>query len=237
MSDPALNPALDMAGIVDRFRRDGRAHIPGILTPESAARIHRCLEQETEYLVFARGGDREGLQPAHLLTQQQHSMMMADAYARARDKFHFLYDVHPMSNVGEPYPDPSHHLSAVTAFLNSAPVLDFARTVTGLSAIAYASAQATRYRPGHFLCQHDDGDGLNAQKRIAAYVLNLTPQWRLDWGGALLFSDRPGHISEGFPPAFNALNIFSAPQEHLVGFISPFAGAARYSITGWFTSL
>jgi Rps23 Pro-64 3,4-dihydroxylase Tpa1-like proline 4-hydroxylase len=226
-----------MAGIADRFRTHGRAHIPGILTQESAARIHHCLEQETEFLVFARGGDREGLQPAALLTQQQHGMIMAEAYARARDKFHFLYDVHPMSNVGEPYPDPSHYLSAVTAFLNSAPVLDFARAITGSSAIAYASAQATRYRPGHFLSQHDDGDGLNAQKRIAAYVLNLTPQWRLDWGGALLFSDRPGHISEGFPPAFNALNIFAAPQEHLVGFISPFAGAARYSITGWFTSL
>jgi Rps23 Pro-64 3,4-dihydroxylase Tpa1-like proline 4-hydroxylase len=74
-------------------------------------------------------------------------------------------------------------------------------------------------------------------KRIAAYVLNMTPHWRLDWGGALLFSDRPGHITEGYPPAFNALNIFSVPQEHLVGFISPFAGAARYSITGWFTAL
>ncbi len=53
-------------------------------------------------------------------------------------------------------------------------------------------------------------------KRIAAYVLNMTPQWRPDWGGALLFSDRPGHISEGYLPAFNALNLFSVPQEHLV---------------------
>jgi len=24
------------------------------------------------------------------------------------------------------------------------------------------------------------------------------------------------------------------PQPHWVGFVSPFAGAARYSITGWF---
>jgi Rps23 Pro-64 3,4-dihydroxylase Tpa1-like proline 4-hydroxylase len=233
----ALNPVLDVGGISDAYRREGRVHIPGILTQESAARVHRCLEQETNFLVFARGGDRQGMPLASALTPQQQGAMMAQAYGEARDKFHFLYDVHPLSNEGEPYADSSHFLSDVTAFLNSRPVLDFARALTGSRDIAYASAQATRYRPGHFLNQHDDGDGRNAQKRIAAYVLNLTPQWRLDWGGSLLFSDRPGHITEGYPPAFNALNVFSVPQEHLVGFVSPFAGAARYSITGWFTAL
>jgi len=232
-----LNPALDRAAIADAFARDRRVHIPNILTAESAQRVHRCLEQETEFLVFARGGEHQGLMPAAALTPQQQSQIMTQAYGQARDKFHFLYDIHLLSNDGEPYPDPSHYLSAVAAFLNGAPLLDFARAVTGNDTIAFASAQATRYRPGHFLNQHDDGDARNAQKRIAAYVLNMTPNWRLDWGGALLFSDRPGHISEGYPPAFNALNIFPVPQEHLVGFVSPFAGAARYSITGWFTAL
>lgn len=233
----ALNPALDVDSLAQGFRREGRVHIPGILTQESAQRVHRCLEQETDFLVFARGGEAQGLASAAALSPQQHGAMLAEAYGRARDKFHFLYDVHPLSNEGEPYPNPSHFLSDITAFLNSTPVLDFARAVTGSQEIAYASAQATRYRPGHFLNQHDDGDGRNAQKRKAAYVLNMTPQWRLDWGGSLLFSDRPGHITEGYPPAFNALNVFSVPQEHLVGFVSPFAGAARYSITGWFTAL
>jgi len=233
---PLLNPALDRDAITHTYRRDGRVHIPNILTPDSAARVHRCLEQETDFAIFAKGLDRQGLPSAASLTQQQQAQVMAGAYANAGDKFHFLYDVHPMSNEGEPYRDPSHYLSAVTQFLNSAPVLDLAREISGVPRIAYASAQATRYRPGHFLNQHDDGDGQGV-KRIAAYVLNMTPQWRLDWGGALLFSDRPGHITEGYPPAFNALNIFSVPQEHLVGFVSPFAGAARYSITGWFTAL
>jgi SM-20-related protein len=140
-----------------------------------------------------------------------------------------------MSNDGEPYPEPSHYLAAVTRFLNSAPLLDFVRSITGVPGIAFGEAQVTRYRPGHFLNQHDDSHGVH--KRIAAYVLNMTPNWRLNWGGAPLFFDRSGHVTEGYPPAFNALNIFSVPQDHLVGFISPFAGAARYSITGWFSSL
>jgi len=125
----ALNPALDMGGIAQAFRREGRVHIPGILTSESAARVHRCLEQETDFLVFARGGDAQGLASAAALTPQQQGAVMAEAYSRARDQFHFLYDVHPMSNEGEPYPDSSHYLSNITAFLNSAPVLDFVITV------------------------------------------------------------------------------------------------------------
>ena len=235
MENPALNPALDAGNIAEAFRRDGRVHIPQILTEESAKRVHRCLEQETDFSLIAK--DASGMVQTWqvaTLTAQQQAELLSNAYSQARDKFHFLYDAHSMSNDGEPYADPSHYLAAVTAFLNDAPMLDFIRRVTGASAVAYASAQATRYRPGHFLNQHDDGTGHN---RLIAYVLNMTPHWRPDWGGALLFSDRPGHIAEGYPPAFNALNLFSVPQEHLVGFIAPFAGAARYSITGWFSSL
>jgi SM-20-related protein len=229
---PALNPALDLDSITEAFRRDGRGHIPDILTAASAARVHRCLEQETDFslLVKAGSGQAQAYRVA-TLTPQLQAELMTNAYAQARDSFHHLYDAHSMTQNGEPYRDPSHYLAAVAAFLNSAPLLDFARAVTGASAIAVASADATRYRPGHFLGQHDDG---HDPKRLVAYVLNMTPNWRLDWGGALLFSDRPGHIAEGYPPAFNALNLFRVPQEHMVGFIAPFAGAARYSITGWF---
>ena len=234
MESPALNPELDEGSIAAAFGRDGRVHIPNILTEQSAARVHRCLEQETDYVLLAKNGPEDGhTWRVATLTQQQHGALMAQAYTAARDAFHFLYDAHAMSNDGEPYPDPSHYLSAVTAFLNSPPMLDFIRRVTA-KPVAYASAQATRYRPGQFLNQHDDGNGRNRQ---VAYVLNLTPQWRADWGGALLFSDRPGHISEGYLPAYNALNLFSVPQEHMVGFVAPFAGAARYSITGWFSGL
>jgi Rps23 Pro-64 3,4-dihydroxylase Tpa1-like proline 4-hydroxylase len=231
--DPALNPALDVGGIAKVFQRDGRIHIPNVLTEQSAVRVHRCLEQETEFSVVTRNGSGYvRLRPGASLTPGQRAELMGKAYSQARDNFHYLYDNHPMSNDGEPYPDPSHYLSAITRFLNGAALLDFARAVTGAPEIAFAEAQATRYGPGQFLNQHDDSHGTH--KRIAAYVLNMTPAWRLDWGGALLFSDRPGHIAEGYPPAFNALNILAVPQQHLVGFISPFAGAARYSITGWF---
>jgi Rps23 Pro-64 3,4-dihydroxylase Tpa1-like proline 4-hydroxylase len=234
VTDPALNPALDPDRIAWDFARDRRVHIPAILTEESAGRIHRCLSQETDFsLVCQTGSDRAEAWRVANLSGQKEAELMTAAYSGARDGFHYLYDGHVLSREGEAYAHPSHYLAAVTRFLNGAPLLDLARRITGEPAIAFADAQATRYRPGHFLNQHDDG---NDRGRIAAYVLNMTPQWRWDWGGALLFSDRPGHVSEGWLPAFNALNIFAVPQDHMVGFISPFAGAHRYSITGWFRS-
>ncbi len=232
--DPVLNSALDRDAIARDFIRDRRVHIPSVLTEESAARVHRCLAQETDFSLLCRTGDdqAQAWRVANLTPQKEAELMNA-AYAGAGRGFHYLYDGHVLSRDGEAYREPTHYLSAITAFLNSAPLLDFARRVAGNAAIAFADAQATRYRPGHFLNQHDDG---NDTGRIAAYVLNMTPDWRWDWGGALLFSDRPGHVSEGYLPAFNALNIFTVPQDHMVGFVSPFAGAHRYSITGWFRS-
>jgi SM-20-related protein len=229
---PVLNPELDLDRMAPAFARDGRVHIPGILTYDSAARVHRCLAQETDFSLLCRTGDdqAQAWRVASLNPRQETELMNA-AYASAGDGFHYLYDGHVLSRDGEAYPDPAHHLAAVTGFLNSVPALDLARRITGNPAIAFADAQATRYRRGHFLNQHDDA---NDRGRIAAYVLNLTPRWRPDWGGALLFSDRPGHFSGGYLPAFNALNLLGVPQEHLVGIVSPFAGAARYSITGWF---
>jgi SM-20-related protein len=230
--NPALNPALDAGVLAGAYARDRRIHIPAILTEGSAKRVHQCLAQETNYsLLCQTGTDQAEAWPVTGLNPQKEAELMKGAYGRAQGRFEYLYDAHSLSKEGEPYPDPSHYLAAINRFLNGPVLLDFARRLTGHPEIAATSIQATRYRPGHFLNQHDDH---NDVRRVAAYVLNMTPDWRADWGGALLFSDRPGHISEGFLPAFNALNMFAVPQTHQVGFILPFAGAHRFSITGWF---
>jgi SM-20-related protein len=110
-------------------------------------------------------------------------------------------------------------------------VVDFLRVVTGKKGIDFADAQATAYGPGHFLTAHDDE--VAGKQRHAAYVFNLTPVWRVDWGGLLLFHGADGHVSRGFTPSFNALNIFAVPQPHSVSMVAPFAANRRYSVTGW----
>ena len=122
-------------------------------------------------------------------------------------------------------------LSAFTEFLSSPPIVAFMRTLTGADDIAFADAHASRYHPGHFLTAHDDE--VTTMGRRAAYVLNLTPEWRLDWGGLLLFHDAQGNVVRGYTPGFNLLNIFSVPQPHSVSWVTPLAGQPRYAVTGW----
>ena len=94
--------------------------------------------------------------------------------------------------------------------------------------------QATRFDPGHFLTCHDDS--VEGKNRLFAYVLNLSQVWRPDWGGSLQFFNSEGNVEEAYTPAFNTLNMFRVPADHSVGIVAPFAGASRYSITGWLRS-
>ena len=99
--------------------------------------------------------------------------------------------------------------------------------MTGAADIAFADAQATAYAPGDFLTAHDDN--VAGKARRAAYVLGLTPGWRTDWGGLLLFH----RDSTAWVPRFNTLNLFGVPQPHSVSQVASFAGNRRYAVTGW----
>lgn len=225
---PLLNPSLDEAALARAFARDGRLHIPGVLTEDAAARVHRCLAEETPWtLIVNKDGTRRDLPNVSLPDRTAHA---AAAWEYARGNFAFIYDNHRLSNTGEAYPRADSYLAHIVDFLNGKPFLDLMRRVTGLDAIALADAQATFYRPGDFLSPHDDfSDG---KKRLAAYVLNMTPYWRGDWGGQLQFIDANGQVEGGYVPAFNALNVFRVPKLHLVSQVA-LHGGSRYSVTGW----
>ena len=129
---------------------------------------------------------------------------------------------------------PESFFGALFEFLNGSEFLDTIRAVTGDAQIAFADAQATRFDPGHFLTCHDDA--IAGKNRRVAFVLSLSPSWRPDWGGALQFFDPAGNVEEAFTPTYNALSLFGVPMDHSVGVVAPFAGAPRYSISGWLRS-
>lgn len=115
--------------------------------------------------------------------------------------------------------------------MNTAPALEMWRELTGDPDVGLVDGQATRYLPGHFLTRHDDD--VEGKNRVAAYVLNLSPEWASEWGGLLQFHDAAGEVTGAMVPGFNVLNLFRVPQSHSVSIVAPFAPAPRYSITGW----
>lgn len=228
---PELRTGLDRVGFADSFRRSGRVHVPSVLSDNSARRLYRCLAEETPWtLIHNKGGARVDVPYKGLEERTKESMGI---WQRAHGNFTYLYDNHRLSHSGEAYPDPSHYLAKLVQFLNGPEFIAFVRAVTGMTAIAFADAQATLYRPGDFLTAHDDTAA--GKNRLAAYVLNMTPGWRTDWGGILEFIDRNGHVNCGYMPVFNALNLFRVPQVHCVTQVALFGGL-RYSVTGWLRS-
>jgi len=231
----ALSSALDRETLAARYAQAGRIHIPEVLAPESAARLHRALSEETSYNLTVNSGEKYfDLPEAQMraLSPQQLQALTDSAGAGTQKGFQLYYETHRLSESGEPYRDPKSVLAKWVAFLESEDFLSFVRDVTGEPSVAFADAQATRYGPGHFLTTHDDG--IAGKNRVAGYVFNMTPFWQADWGGILLFLDKDGQVAEGFVPCFNALNILKVPQPHLVSQVAPFARAKRLSVTGWF---
>ena len=232
----AMNPALDPAASAPAFASRGRVHLPDFLLKEAAEQVYRYLAQGAQWsLVLHDGSHVREATPE----QRRHAdeiwerEMAAFAYARAREGFEFLYEHRSVADdPRERAADPSP-LARFVDFVNSPPFLEFARRLTGFPDIVRADAQATRYRPGDFLTQHDDFDKTGRKDRRAAYVFNLTPRWLADWGGQLQFIGPDGHVMEAYVPRFNALNVFAVPQPHAVSIVAPFAVGARYSVTGW----
>ena len=230
-----LNPALDANALASAFATKGRIHIENLWTTPGAERIHACLEGETPWrLVYYDAG-----QPVQLTADQMQAMdrdaqnaLINQIMTRARNEYQFLYYTYPMLTAYIEGWDPELFLHRVFEFINSPPMLEFVRQVTGFDDIIKADAQATMYRNNQFLCYHQDQ--FDDEGWRVAYVLNFTKGWRPDWGGFLQFYNDDLNIEDAYLPKFNALNMFAVPADHSVSYITPFAGAPRYSITGWF---
>ncbi len=232
---PAFGSGIDAGVIHSVYARTGRVHIPGILTAKSAQRALQSLEKELPWKLHFNTADKVyDLDPAQYkaLPDDGREALNKAIHTRAARDFQYLFENFPVSDSLQVAQFKKFYVMRIYDFLNSPAFLKFARQITGVKEISLVDAQATRYQPGHFLTCHDDK--VSDKQRVAAYVLNLSPEWRADWGGILHFIDDDGHIAEGYVPSFNALNIFSVPQKHAVSCVSPFAPSARLSISGWF---
>ncbi|WP_133364654.1 2OG-Fe(II) oxygenase [Qipengyuania sediminis] len=229
-----LNPALDVEAAAAGFAATGIASIPDILAPETAAALHAMLRSRQDWRQVIGGEDKlYELDRAALaaLSAEQRAALDQAVYAGARNGFQYRYETLrvPDEDAGrEASEDP---LVAFAGWWSSEEVLDLLRRVTGHADIAFADMQATAYSPGDFLTAHDDD--VAGKHRLAAYVLNLTPRWRTEWGGLLAFHKEGSAEVTALTPAFNRLNLFAVPRRHSVTEVTRAAAYRRYSLTGW----
>lgn len=230
-----LNPRHDPDALATDFAAASRLQIADFFRHDGAMALFRELVASREWaLAVNRGEEVSDFRSDEVAgwPQAQRHALDAAVVAGGREGFQFRYETIRLPEYGSGLKqEPPPALRELIDFLNRPEMIDFFRTLTGTAEIDFVDGHASRYGDGHFLTSHDDRN--DDMSRRAAYVLNLTPQWRPDWGGILQFYDERANVVRGFTPAFNTLNIFTVPQPHSVSWVTPLAAAPRYAVTGW----
>lgn len=235
MSDITLKlNSHDIEALRDEYAREGVVRVENLFPSDVAEAIYQVLLRGTPWRVvhsdaqgshkYYRGEEWHGLAP------EQRQKTLQGVLQKARDGFAYLYSCYPMVDALLAGDDPNWPLHELTEFLNSPEFMDFTKTITNEADVIKIDGQATLYAPGHFLNTHDDAGDI--KERRVAYVMGFSKNWSRDWGGQLLFLDGDD-VTRGFSPSFNTLSLFKVPREHIVTQVTNFAGAGRYSVTGW----
>ncbi|WP_457418321.1 2OG-Fe(II) oxygenase [Roseateles sp. P5_E7] len=227
------DPAIDLAAHRQGLRAVGRTQISPALGAQDAADLLQAVTQAPFRLSVNSGAKSLDLSLEELasLQPEQEAKFTALIHAGAASGFQYCFDTYRLSDEVEGGQLTSGPLLALHRGLNSQPFLEHCRYLAEDDSIEFCDAQVTRYRPGHFLTMHNDD--VAGKGRVLAYVLNVTMNWRRDWGGLLLFHGADGQVEGGFTPAFNRLNLFKIPCDHAVSLVAPFAQQPRYAVTGW----
>lgn len=237
IGDP-INSRLDVESIRRDLERDGFAVVPDFLPRPVARRVLEALETRTPWDLAYSGDGRGRLIHSDVLARMSPADIertIAPALDGTGHGFQFVYDTFIVidPNLVEVYP--SLFLYMLAHGLNQPRFLDFARRLSGRPEIRRLSVMAARYRTGHFLTPHDDIH--ETEQREVAYVLNLTKDWRPEWGGLLhVLEDDRKTVRRTIVPEFNTMVLMRPPTWHFVSQVASYAKAPRYTVTGWMLS-
>jgi SM-20-related protein len=228
-----LNRSLDLGALRKEFDREGRIRVRNALDPSVADAV--AVEMAgLPYQVFCATGQGVAvIDPADMAgwdrgRQVELQRTLFQAASRAEGFAYFGYRMSEQWQAGAP----DTALGRFYSELRRPGMLDAIRKITGASTFDNAFAQATDYRPGHYLTRHlDDPKG---EHRKFAFVWGFTRTWDPDWGGLLQFFDNEGQPTRSFSPGFNTLDLFDVKHVHSVTLVAPYALNPRLAVSGWF---
>jgi SM-20-related protein len=225
-----INPELELEKYAARFQRDRFVVIDDFLLPDNANVLAAKSAEVPFYLAYRNAQGEQKLQ----LPDAGYESVLAGASQHARDHFGYAYDSYFLieaykQNTLDPI------LARFVEIVNSPNYIALMRALTGIASVQRVDAQMTRYHSQHFLRRHNDVHAREA--RLAAYVLNLSQDWRADQGGILHLENDDGEIIHSVVPRFNRLILFAVPFWHHVSMVAPFAKGERLAITGWLRDL
>ncbi len=227
-----INRELDVAALARTYEADGRVRVENLLE-EGPLELLDYFQRSRDWIhvINTEKGvlelDRED---KAAMTPEEWSAIEAQAHERARHGFQYRYEALRVPEQHE-LGDERDLVAEFARLMGSTAMVDLLRAITGTSGLAFTDGQATAYGHGDFLTGHDDD--VAGKGRIAAYVYGLTPGWRIEWGGLLLFHGERERSAAALAPRFNTLDLFAVPQQHSVSLVTPAAAHRRFAVTGW----
>jgi 2-oxoglutarate-Fe(II)-dependent oxygenase superfamily protein len=228
-----LNRSLDLNALHGEFAKDGRIRIRNVLEPAVADAIANDLNLLPCQLFCATGKGVAVLDLKEMAQwdRERHLELQRELYQAAARAEGFAY---LGARLTEAWKNgaPDTALGRFHTALTSPEMMEAMRTITGASTFDNAFAQATSYRPSHYLTRHlDDPKG---EHRRFAFVWGFTRKWDPDWGGLLQFFGDDGLPRDALSPDFNTLDLFDVRHVHSVTLVAPWAAGPRVAISGWF---
>ena len=227
-------PKPDWTALSEVLEDHGHVTVDDFLPAPLAKRLTEHLKQRQDWRWVLNSGEKIlELSRAQVSSLDGHAKSQLDdaCHLAARTGFQFRYETIRTPDVARERMQSNDPLAALAErFCEGAMREGFSRLLQRQD-LSFADMQATAFGPGDFLTGHDDV--IKGKQRVAAYVLNLSPIWRLEWGGLLIFHDANG-TGRCFSPRFNRLHVFKVGQLHSVSEVTRAAPLRRYSLTGWF---
>jgi Rps23 Pro-64 3,4-dihydroxylase Tpa1-like proline 4-hydroxylase len=144
------------------------------------------------------------------------------------------YSYHFYRSIGDHYASCQCEECLFREWLKSDEIITFLKKVSGFEITTFNTMFASKYTSGCFLGPHHD-DSLGK----IGFVLQLTKNWKPQWGGILHFlNDDLDKITYSEVPTFNTLTLFHIPEGsgkwHYVSHVSPGIKSNRIAYSGWY---
>jgi len=237
--DLEINASHDAQRLARRFHSQGTLRIENFLQPACAAMLYTVMVKNVRWRTLVLSQQQllgTPLYEAGASSFDHDPEAIALANSSARSGQAALYDVDRLYPEDEVVP-----ASAAASDEGLGPfelrisnrLLELIRIVSAEPLFQQIAVQANRFRPGHFEMFHSGTWSADKTgKRRATFILNLTPEWRPDWGGLLQYRSRDAACIRGWMPTFNSLDLITFPRGWWVSAVSTIAQGARLSLNG-----
>jgi SM-20-related protein len=216
----------DIEYLKEKYSKDKIISIPNILDKNIANNIYNIISSkifDRLWYLTIHDGKTKYIYP------YRHNRNLSGILNRLKDnkrKGIFTYYINRTFQIPK-----NIYITKLFQFLISEKFIKSLNEISDKNITELSEVFISKYEKNCFLDIHEDKN-----KGDIAFVISLTKDWRIDYGGILHFLDDNGDIKNTFSPKFNNLIFFEVnnKSKHFVSSINNYVKNKRYCITGWY---